>query len=57
MEKNLTEFANKNGYRIWKGIKGNIYLKLNGNGRNGITILFIEASKIMTKINEYITKN
>ena len=45
MENNLTEFAKKNGYRIWKGITGNLYLKKGGNGREGITILFENIKK------------
>ena len=45
MENNLTEFAKKNGYRIWKGITGNLYLKKGGNGRKGITILFENIKK------------
>ena len=42
---NLTEYAIKNGYRIWKGITGNIYLKLGGKGRKGITVLFEKLMK------------
>ncbi len=47
MKNSLTEFAKKNGYRVWIGITGNIYLKKGGNGRNGITILFENIKKVI----------